>query len=101
MKFTYKVQDEAGGIAQALGLAHEFVGDDRCVVLLGDNIFQDEITPFVEKFKSQQKGARVLIKEVPDPSRFGVPKLHGNKIISIEEKPKNPRAILRHRYLYV
>jgi glucose-1-phosphate thymidylyltransferase len=93
VKFTYKVQDEAGGIAQALGLAHEFVGDDRCVVLLGDNIFQDEITPFVEKFKSQQKGARVLIKEVPDPSRYGVPEIKGNKIITIEEKPHNPKSI--------
>jgi len=92
VKFTYKVQDEAGGIAQALGLAQEFVGEDRCVVLLGDNIFQDDITPYVDKFNHQKKGARLLIKEVPDPSRYGVPQLNGQKIIAIEEKPQKPKS---------
>ncbi|MGE5481756.1 MAG: sugar phosphate nucleotidyltransferase, partial [Bacteroidota bacterium] len=72
LEFTYRVQDEAGGIAQALGLAEGFVGDGRCVVILGDNIFSADITPYVDNFRRQEKGARVLLKEVPDPQRYGV-----------------------------
>lgn len=92
VSFTYKVQDEAGGIAQALGLAEHFVGDDQMVVILGDNVFADDITPYVERFKHQQNGAKILIQKVPDPTRFGVPELEGERIISIEEKPKNPKS---------
>ena len=66
-RFTYKVQDQAGGIAQALGLAEDFVGHNRMVVLLGDNIFQDSIANDVDAFSKQESGARILIKEVPDP----------------------------------
>jgi glucose-1-phosphate thymidylyltransferase len=90
--FTYKVQDEAGGIAQALGLAEHFVGNDQMVVILGDNVFYDSIVPFVNNFKNQQKGAKILIQEVHDPQRYGVPELKGDKIISIEEKPKQPKS---------
>jgi len=90
--FTYKVQDEAGGIAQALGLAENFAGKDLMAVVLGDNIFEDNLQPFAEAFVKQQKGARVLIKEVSDPQRFGVVELKGKKIISIEEKPKKPKS---------
>ncbi|MEC0370733.1 sugar phosphate nucleotidyltransferase [Paenibacillus chibensis] len=92
VQFTYKVQDEAGGIAQALGLAEQFVGGDQMVVILGDNVFEDDITPFTEKFRMQQKGAKILIQEVQDPRRFGVPELQGNRIISIEEKPQLPKS---------
>jgi glucose-1-phosphate thymidylyltransferase len=92
VKFTYKVQDQAGGIAQALSLAEHFVGHDSCVVLLGDNIFEDDIANFVENFAQQGKGAKILIKEVPDPHRYGVAELEGNKNISIEEKPQNPKS---------
>ncbi len=90
--FTYKVQDEAGGIAQALGLAEQFVGDDQMVVILGDNVFVDDISPYVANFKKQQAGAKILIQEVQDPKRFGVPELKGDRIISIEEKPQNPKS---------
>ena len=72
LEFTYRVQDEAGGIAQALGLAEGFVGDGRCVVILGDNIFSADITPYVEHFRRQRAGARILLKRVPDPQRYGV-----------------------------
>jgi len=92
VEFTYKVQDEAGGIAEALGLARNFVGNDRCVVILGDNIFEDDITLYIKDFELQSEGAKILIKEVPDPERFGVPELKDGKIISIEEKPKNPKS---------
>jgi glucose-1-phosphate thymidylyltransferase len=91
-RFTYKVQDEAGGIAQALGLTEEFVGRDLAVVILGDNIFEDNLKPFAEAFKKQKKGARILIKEVSDPQRFGVVELKEGKIISIQEKPKKPKS---------
>lgn len=91
-QFTYKVQDEAGGIAQALGLAKNFVGTSGCTVILGDNIFQDSIAGDVKAFKEQKIGARILLKEVPDPHRFGVAELKGDRVVSIEEKPKNPQG---------
>lgn len=92
VSFTYKVQDDAGGIAQALGLAEQFVGTDQMVVILGDNVFVDDISPYVNNFKNQHIGAKILIQEVPDPKRFGVPELQGNRILSIEEKPQNPKS---------
>ena len=92
VEFTYKVQDEAGGIAQALGLARHFVNGDKCVVILGDNIFEDDITPYVKEFEEQKEGAKILLKEVPDPQRFGVPEFKDGKIIAIEEKPKEPKS---------
>ncbi|GAB2669932.1 sugar phosphate nucleotidyltransferase [Paenibacillus thermoaerophilus] len=90
--FTYKVQDQAGGIAQALGLAENFVNGDKSVVILGDNIFNDSICPYVEKFRAQERGAKILIQEVEDPERYGVPELSGDRIVSIEEKPKQPKS---------
>ncbi|MED4954837.1 sugar phosphate nucleotidyltransferase [Paenibacillus macerans] len=92
VSFTYKVQDEAGGIAQALGLAEEFVNQDQMVVILGDNVFADDISPYVSNFKKQKNGAKILIQEVNDPKRFGVPELKGNRIVSIEEKPQAPKS---------
>ncbi|PJN49042.1 Glucose-1-phosphate thymidylyltransferase [Paenibacillus sp. GM2FR] len=90
--FTYKVQDEAGGIAQALDLAENFVGVDQMVVILGDNVFEDDLSKFVENFREQEKGAKILIQQVEDPRRFGVPEIQGNRIVSIEEKPNNPKS---------
>lgn len=92
LKFTYRIQDQPGGIAQALGLAEGFVGNDKCVVILGDNIFEDEIGNFVDNFRKQRDGAKILIKEVHDPERYGVAELQGENIISIEEKPKQPKS---------
>ncbi|HBM81378.1 MAG TPA: spore coat protein [Clostridiaceae bacterium] len=92
VQFTYRIQDQPGGIAQALGLCERFVDGDRCVVILGDNIFYDDICPFVLKFEKQEKGAKILIQKVPDPERYGVAELEGDRIISIEEKPKKPKS---------
>lgn len=92
VSFTYKVQDKAGGIAQALGLAEDFVNEDKCVVILGDNIFADNISPFVEKYRQQKEAAKILIQKVPDPQRYGVPEITGDKIIGIEEKPAVPKS---------
>ncbi|WP_422658514.1 sugar phosphate nucleotidyltransferase [Paenibacillus sp. EC2-1] len=92
VSFTYKVQDEAGGIAQALGLAQQFVGEDQVVVILGDNVFLDDITPYVNQFQNQTSGAKILIQQVHDASRFGVPEIKGDRVISIEEKPAVPKS---------
>lgn len=89
-RFTYKVQDEAGGIAQALGLAENFAGDDSMTVILGDNIFESGLQKALNSYSG--KGAQILIKKVPDPERFGVPELEGDKIIGIEEKPESPKS---------
>ncbi|MFC1517398.1 sugar phosphate nucleotidyltransferase [Candidatus Margulisiibacteriota bacterium] len=91
-KFTYKVQDEAGGIAQALGLAENFSGKEPVIVILGDNIFQDDITPYVKNFKKQKSGAKILLKEVKDPQRYGVANVKDKLIVNIDEKPKKPRS---------
>ena len=99
-RFTYKVQDEAGGIAQALGLAEIVCGDNKTIVILGDNIFTDDLTPFCQTFHEQKKGAKVLLKEVEDPHRFGVAEVSGDKILGIEEKPKNPKSKLAVTGIY-
>ena len=93
-RFTYKVQDEAGGIAQALGLAENFAGEDLTCVILGDNIFQDSIAPYVQAFEAQGNGARLLLKQVHDPQRYGVAEVVGAKVVGIEEKPKAPKSDL-------
>ena len=93
-RFTYKVQDEAGGIAQALGLAENFAGQDPMAVILGDNIFQDALTPFVSKFREQKLGARLLLKKVHDPQRYGVAEVEGGRVTNIVEKPKEPKSDL-------
>jgi len=102
VEFTFKVQDAAGGISQALGLAEHFVNGDGCVVVLGDNIFEDSIGQYIKSFEKQGKGAKILIKEVSDPQRFGVTELKDGKIISIEEKPKFPKSnfIVTGIYMY-
>ncbi len=92
VRFTYKVQDEAGGIAQALALAENFAGGARLAVILGDNIFQDGLGGQVSAYREQAAGARVLLKEVPDPQRFGVADVKDGKVLGIEEKPKTPKS---------
>jgi len=91
-ELTYRVQEEAGGIAHALALAKEFSAGDRIVVLLGDNVFEYSIKPHVDDFRRQIRGARILLKEVGDPERFGVAALDEQVIISIEEKPARPQS---------
>jgi glucose-1-phosphate thymidylyltransferase len=91
-RFTYKVQDQAGGIAQALALAENFADGHPMAVILGDNIFQASLRTYAEKFIAQKRGARILLQQVPDPQRFGVPELAEGKVIGIEEKPKEPKS---------
>ena len=91
-KFSYGVQDDAGGIAQALALCEDFVGKGKIVVMLGDNILKDDIKDAVKDFKKQKRGAKIFLKEVENPRSFGVAEVKGEKIVSIEEKPKNPKS---------
>ncbi|WP_042357275.1 sugar phosphate nucleotidyltransferase [Bacillus rubiinfantis] len=89
----YGIQkNEGGGIADALMTARNFIKNDRFIAILGDNIFEDSLTGYIEQFHQQENGARVLLKTVPDPKRYGVPQLdeERKRIMSIIEKPLNP-----------
>jgi len=90
---SYSYQEKAGGIAEALGLAEHFVDGDRFVVMLGDNILGDTIAPYVENFRRQERGARLLLKEMANPEHLrhlGVPIIENARILFIREKPQSP-----------
>ncbi len=89
---NYTYQKGEGGIAEALGLAEHFADNDKTVVVLGDNIIEKSIKEYVDDFIKQPKGAKVLLKEVDDPERFGVAEVEGDKILKIVEKPKVPKS---------
>ncbi|OGP56162.1 MAG: spore coat protein [Deltaproteobacteria bacterium RBG_13_52_11] len=89
---NYTYQEGEGGIAAALSLAEFFADKDKTCVILGDNVIEKNIRKAVETFDRQKAGAKIMIKEVPDPQRFGVPVLEGDKIVKIEEKPKAPKS---------
>lgn len=99
---NYTYQRGEGGIAEALGLTEHFVDRSRVVVILGDNIIGGSIKRYIERFRNQENGARVLLKKVDDPERFGVAEIKNGRIISIEEKPKHPRSdlIVTGFYMY-
>lgn len=92
INLTYEIQDRARGIAHALSLAEDFFDNQKCIAILGDNIFEDNIKKYVEIFTKSKEGAHVFLKEVKSPQRFGVPELKGNKVVCIEEKPKEPKS---------
>ncbi|MEK6715241.1 MAG: sugar phosphate nucleotidyltransferase [Candidatus Omnitrophota bacterium] len=89
---NYTYQRGEGGIAEALGLCEHFADKDKIVVILGDNLIEKSIKKYVDKFRRQESGARILLKKVPDPQRFGVACFKDGKVISIEEKPKKPKS---------
>jgi len=89
---NYTYQEGEGGIAAALSLAEFFANKEKICVILGDNIIETNILTAVKAFEKQERGAKILLKEVPDPHRFGVAEIDGGKIIRIEEKPKAPRS---------
>ncbi|HTD33016.1 MAG TPA: sugar phosphate nucleotidyltransferase [Candidatus Elarobacter sp.] len=89
---AYTYQEGEGGIADALKLCEHFAAGDSVAVILGDNIVQNSIAPYVERFASQRSGCRLLLKEVEDPERFGVADVEGHRILGIEEKPKVPKS---------
>jgi glucose-1-phosphate thymidylyltransferase len=89
---TYRVQDEAGGIAQALGLAELFCGDRRCVVILGDNIFLEPLKRILAEAEKKPHDAWIVLTKVDDASRYGVAELRGDRVVGIEEKPAAPKS---------
>ena len=91
---NYTYQEGEGGIADALSLVEHFADEGPICVVLGDNIIEGNIRAACEAYKKQGKGAKILLKEVPDPQRFGVPELDGTRVVRIEEKPKEPKSSL-------
>ncbi|MBL4694982.1 NTP transferase domain-containing protein [Candidatus Gracilibacteria bacterium] len=94
MSLSYEVQEEAGGIAQALSLTERFVGGEKFVVILGDNIIQDDLSTAVADYKKMESGAKIFLKEVDSPESYGVAELDGDKISGIVEKPSEPKSNL-------
>ena len=89
---SYTYQEGEGGIADALSLAEHFAHGDSICVILGDNLIEGTIRQAVDDFRDQERGAKILLKEVPDAERFGVAELRGDRIIGIEEKPAHPKS---------
>jgi glucose-1-phosphate thymidylyltransferase len=89
---NYTYQEGEGGIADALSLAEHFADGDKICVILGDNIIEKSIRHSVEDFERQERGAKILLKEVSDAARFGVAEIRGDKIVGIEEKPQSPKS---------
>jgi glucose-1-phosphate thymidylyltransferase len=89
---NYTYQEGEGGIAEALGLAEFFASGEKICVVLGDNVVEKNIRKAVENFRKQKEGAKILLKEVSDPQRFGVAELKGDRIVRIEEKPREPKS---------
>jgi glucose-1-phosphate thymidylyltransferase len=92
INLTYRVQETAGGIADALALGETFSGGEPVAVLLGDNIFAEPLAPIIRRFREAPHGARVLLKRVTDPERYGVAALDEHQVLSIEEKPTVPKS---------
>jgi len=91
---NYTYQEGEGGIADALGLAEHFADKQKICVVLGDNIIEGNIRNAVQSFAHSDYGAKILLKEVHDPERFGVAELEGDRVLGIEEKPRNPKSNL-------
>jgi glucose-1-phosphate thymidylyltransferase len=91
---AYAHQEGEGGIADALANARTHVGDEPVVVILGDQVFQDDLTPYIDAFRSRPAGARILLKQVEDARRFGVAVVDGDRVTAIEEKPPLPKSDL-------
>ncbi len=89
---SYTYQEGEGGIADALRLAENFIEKDKMVVMLGDNIIRDDISGAVNEFEKQEKGAKIFLKEVSNPEKFGVAEIEGGRVVNIEEKPQKPKS---------
>jgi glucose-1-phosphate thymidylyltransferase len=89
---NYTYQEGEGGIADALALAEHFADGQKICVVLGDNIIEGSIRPAADRFRQQAQGAHILLKEVQDAERFGVAEVVGQRIVGIEEKPRQPKS---------
>ncbi len=101
LHLAYELQEEAGGLAQAVSLAESFVGNDKMLVLLGDNIFTQDLRPAVERFSSEERGAVIFGVEMEHPEQYGVIEMDGERVVGIEEKPETPRSHLIQTGIYM
>jgi len=101
-QFTYRVQDKPDGIGGALQLCQAFVGNDSCLVILGDNIFTGNLTSHVDRYKQEiRTGCMLFLRKVEDPHRYGVATFAGKKLVKITEKPKTPDSNLCITGVYI
>lgn len=100
VKLSYEVQEKAGGIAQALGLAEDFADASQIAVILGDNVFQQDLKRAVNNFKKQKTGAKIFLSKVKNPQSYGIASIEKGKITGIEEKPKRPASNLAVAGIY-
>ena len=101
LKLAYELQEEAGGLAQAVSLAESFVGREKMLVLLGDNIFTHDLRPAVERFAAQERGAVIFGVEMEHPEQYGVIEMDGERVVGIEEKPTAPKSHLIQTGIYM
>lgn len=102
LKLAYEIQDEAGGLSQAVSLAHSFADEEKILVILGDNIFTHDLSGAVAEFENQKAGAKIFGKEMENPQQYGVVEIDGNgKVLSIEEKPQNPKSNYAQTGIYM
>ncbi len=101
LKLAYELQEEAGGLAQAVGLAESFVGAEKLLVLLGDNIFTQDLRPAVERFSAEDRGAVIFGVEMEHPEQYGVIEMDGERVVGIEEKPAEPKSHLIQTGIYM
>jgi glucose-1-phosphate thymidylyltransferase len=103
VRLAYEVQEHPGGLAQVVGMAEEFTAGEQLAAILGDNVYEDRelIANAIKDFSTRKEGASIFLKEVPDPKRFGVAEVEGDKIVGVEEKPENPKSNLAVTGLYL
>jgi glucose-1-phosphate thymidylyltransferase len=101
LRLTYELQEEANGLADAVGLAERFARGSKVLVLLGDNIFTHDLGPRVRAFEAEDRGAVIFATEVDEPQHYGVVEVEGDRVISIEEKPASPRSRLAQTGIYL
>ena len=101
LRVTYELQEEPGGLAQAVGLAEPFARGSKILVLLGDNIFTQDLRPTVERFEAEERGAVVFATEVAEPQHYGVIEVDGDYVVGIEEKPAVPKTNLAQTGIYL
>jgi len=101
LKLAYELQEEAGGLAQAVGLAESFVGQEKMLVLLGDNIFTQDLRPAVERFSAEERGAVIFGVAMEHPEQYGVIEMDGERVVGIEEKPAEPKSSLVQTGIYM
>jgi glucose-1-phosphate thymidylyltransferase len=101
LKLAYELQEEAGGLAQAVSLAESFVGQEKMLVLLGDNIFTQDLRPSVERFSTQQHGAVIFGVQMEHPEQYGVIEMDGDRVVGIEEKPSTPKSHVVQTGIYM